>query len=110
SQHGFDVRLTGRAMHLHGAPCLGKLAERHPTGLGVHVLPRDNRRRHLVEPPLRIRLPREVARVLVASQVPVSSAPHAIRPPSQTRHHPAPVAASSPLVLLAYRSERKSEA
>jgi hypothetical protein len=79
AQVRLDVRGAGRAVHLGGAPPLGVVPERRAPGPRVDVLPGDNRRGDVVEPPLSVRLAGEVARVLAAVRVAVPGPPLAVR-------------------------------
>ncbi|MGB2921517.1 MAG: phage major capsid protein [Mycobacterium sp.] len=69
SQHGFDVRAGAGPLHLHLPPSLCVVAERNLARLWVDVLPGDDRRRNLVEPPLSVDLAGEASGVFAKRAV-----------------------------------------
>ena len=68
-------------MDLGKAPGLGEVAERDLACLGCDVLTGDDGRAHVVEPPLGVRLPREVSCMLPVLCVAVAGTPPPVRAP-----------------------------
>lgn len=70
--------LAARPVKLAGPPILGELLEGQLASLGVDILPCDDRSGDLVEPPLSIDLPGEVAGMLLALGISIPSPPLAV--------------------------------
>jgi hypothetical protein len=75
AEHPLDVRLARRPVDLALPPLLGVLPEPDRPGLWVNVLAGHDGGGDLVEPPLRVDLPVEVAGVLLARVVAVPRPP-----------------------------------
>jgi hypothetical protein len=96
AEHRLDVRRRRRTVNLRSPPPLGVLAECHLARARVDVLPGHHGRRDLVEPPLSVDLPREVAGVLAAAGIAVAGAPATVRALRDTGHGYLPSSAWRP--------------